>query len=68
MSESCKSCRFFEHGSCLRYPPVVLARPDHNILSMWPDVDVESWCGEHVPRETAPRSFAVVMPEQPETE
>lgn len=60
MSESCKTCRFWEHrkgisdvedqevGSCLRYPP---SAGDVGDVSVFPDTYCISWCGEYQPNE-----------------
>jgi hypothetical protein len=55
MRETCKSCRYWEKGSCRRNPPQGFLIPKANPLSnqvepallcMFPQIDGELWCGE----------------------
>lgn len=64
MSTTCENCRFWssfgkdkyeEIGTCLRYPPVRIAWPTKNGISIdpreWgqPVTRQTQWCGEHEP-------------------
>lgn len=59
---TCADCAFFNHDSCRRYPPTVIAEVHtqhanenrgqseevYSITSsQWPEVGPTDWCGEH---------------------
>lgn len=62
MSEhaSCETCRFFKLwrnetvcGVCCAHPPTVhvCRAVMHPLVTVWPEVKTENWCGEHKPKE-----------------
>lgn len=55
--EKCESCRYWvvfpdssNYGNCCRYAPVVgLPDVDQSVLTVWPNVGWDDWCGEYKP-------------------
>lgn len=51
---TCRTCRFFDDGTCKRYPPqtnVYVVPAGTQAITEWPSVWHEGWCGEHQPRQ-----------------
>ena len=62
----CITCQFYDLGKCRRSPPATRIFPDfevfdHRVVSCWPEVTEEDWCGEHrqlaFPRNPDPDAF-----------
>jgi hypothetical protein len=57
LGQSCGQCKFFRtDGFCLRYPPTVVALPDHETdslepWSVFPEVTPDEFCGEFKGRQ-----------------
>ena len=49
---SCKNCVYQYHGHCHRFPPAngIYLDPRAGLQpwSMWPLVQEQGWCGEHI--------------------
>jgi len=59
MTESCSNCRFYKPmerqdnlvvGQCRKEPPSTM-HPSPTLLTMWPLVQAQDWCGAHKPSE-----------------
>ena len=52
----CQACEYFlaqdeAHGICRRFPPTPIAT-DQGVISFFPPMLNEGWCGEHNEEET----------------
>ena len=60
MKACCLKCRFFHlpHRWCRRFPPKIIRMLSGAIVSHYPVVDPDGWCGEYRPNErTGPSGF-----------
>jgi hypothetical protein len=54
--EACQACKFFMSqsqgkGECRRSPPTVLIYPTGPIVSVFPPMPADGWCGKFNPKE-----------------
>lgn len=59
-TRTCQDCWYYRRvaegtGTCHRHPPRprTILDPDsdgHGLIAMWPQVEDEDFCGEHLPR------------------
>ena len=47
----CRKCRYFHLPNCWcrRYPPVIVQLPNNSMVSYYPIVQPDGWCGEFRP-------------------
>lgn len=58
---SCRICRFYHgaNGWCKRYPPTIVQLPSGAMVSYYPVVQTDGWCGEFRPHNDHTRPRAV---------
>jgi hypothetical protein len=45
-TENCGNCKYFKKGRCVKTVPAVLLDKRGKVISMWPPVDANAWCGD----------------------
>lgn len=53
----CQACEYFlaqdeAHGICRRFPPTPIAT-DQGVISFFPPMLNEGWCGEYIEKESS---------------
>jgi len=52
---TCEECKFYQRlfdtlGECRYSPPVVIMNDNKELVSEWPEVHPQDWCGKFVKR------------------